>query len=106
MKSSYNLNSIEKIELMFPDNIDSLTNNNLIQEKEFLSKFSYKKIKLIPSFIILGFIFFVDFAGKYVQKNLPQLSLITVSAKLISLSLFPLALATVITLVAVEFPIN
>jgi len=61
---------------------------------------------LIPSFIILGFIFFVDVAGKYVQKNLPQLSLITVSAKLISLSLFPLALATVITLVAIEFPIN
>ena len=55
MKSSYNLNSIEKIELMVPDNIDSLTNNNLNKEKKSLSKFSYKKLKLIPSFIIKKF---------------------------------------------------
>ena len=55
MKSSYNLNSIEKIELMFPDNIDSLNNNDLNEEKKPLSKFNYKKLKLIPSFIIKRF---------------------------------------------------
>ena len=61
---------------------------------------------LIPAFIILGFIFFVDVASQYVQKNLKLISPIPASIKLLALSLFPLALATVVTLVAIEFPIN
>ncbi len=61
---------------------------------------------LIPAFIILGFIFFVDVASQYVQKKLKLISPIPTSIKLLALSLFPLALATVVTLVAIEFPIN
>ncbi len=61
---------------------------------------------LIPAFIILGFIFFVDVASQYVQKKLKLISPIPTSIKLLALSLFPLALATVVTLVAIKFPIN
>ena len=61
---------------------------------------------LIPAFIILGFIFFVDIASTYVQRNLLLLPMIPSSVKIVVLSLFPLALATVITLVAIEFPIK
>lgn len=61
---------------------------------------------LIPAFIILGFIFFIDVAAIYVQRNIVQLPLIPNTIKLCTLAVFPLALATVISLVAIEFPIN
>ena len=61
---------------------------------------------LIPAFIVLGFIFFVDVASQYVQINLKLISPIPTSIKLLVLALFPLTLATVVTLVAIEFPIN
>ena len=52
MVSSNTLRNIEKIESMFPDNVDSLINTNLKEEKKIISKVTYKKLKLIPSFLI------------------------------------------------------
>ncbi len=52
MKSSNTLGNIEKIESMFPDNIDSLVNKDLYKEKKILPKISYKKLQLISPFLI------------------------------------------------------
>ena len=61
---------------------------------------------LIPAFIILAFIFFVDIASQYVLENLHLQFRIPTSLTLSVLTLIPLALATVITLIANEFPIS
>ncbi|MDC0196061.1 hypothetical protein OAJ93_00495 [Gammaproteobacteria bacterium] len=61
---------------------------------------------LISAFIILAFVFFADIATKYVQENLKLKLPIPTSINLFVLALFPLALATVITLIANEFPVS
>ena len=61
---------------------------------------------LVPAFIILAFVFFADIASKYVQENLKLKLPIPTSINLFVLAIFPLALATVITLIANEFPIS
>ena len=61
---------------------------------------------LVPAFIILAFVFFTDIASKYVQENLKLKLPIPTSINLFVLAIFPLALATVITLIANEFPIS
>ena len=52
MEGSNSLENIEKMESMFPNNIDLLLNRNLHKEKKVLSKISYQKLKLIPPFLI------------------------------------------------------
>jgi len=61
---------------------------------------------LIPAFIILGFAFYTDYACQYVHKNIKLIWSIPTSIKLAVLTLFPLSLAIVVTLIAIEFPIN
>jgi len=55
MESSNSLHNIEKIESMFPENVDSLINKNLNEEKNMISRFSYKKLKLVPAFVTKRF---------------------------------------------------
>jgi hypothetical protein len=61
---------------------------------------------LIPAFIILAFIFFVDVSSQYVQKSLEPILPIPKSISLFILALFPLSLSTIVALIANEFPIN
>jgi hypothetical protein len=61
---------------------------------------------LIPAFIILAFIFFVDVSSQYAQKNLKLILPIPNSISVFILTLFPLSLATIIALIANEFPVS
>ena len=61
---------------------------------------------LVPAFIILAFVFFVDVSAQYAQKSLKLISPIPKSISLFILTLFPLGLAIIIALIANEFPIN
>lgn len=61
---------------------------------------------LIPGFIILAFVFFTDLASQYVRQKMKLKLPIPDSIILFVLTLLPLSLATVITLIANEFPIN
>ena len=61
---------------------------------------------LIPAFIILAFIFFVDVPSHYVQKNLKLILPIPNFLITIILTLLPFGLATTIAIIANEFPIN
>jgi hypothetical protein len=61
---------------------------------------------LIPAFIILAFIFFVDISNQYAKKSLNIILPIPNSISIFILTLFPLSLATIIALIANEFPVN
>jgi hypothetical protein len=61
---------------------------------------------LIPSILLLGFIFFADSAVRYFPQKYPLVRILPTSIKIIILTAIPLVLAALAALIAIEFPVN
>jgi hypothetical protein len=61
---------------------------------------------LIPSLILLGFVFFTDTAVRYFPQNSKLARLLPLSLKLLTLALIPLTLSILAAVIAIEFPMN
>ena len=61
---------------------------------------------LIPSLVLLGFVFFTDTAVRYFPQNTKLARLLPLSLKFLILALIPLALTILAAVIAIEFPMN